>query len=178
MAASMILIDTILSAASTALSGKERDTLRLTSEGRRWGRRRVLTTAGREIALALPTGTVLAIGSVLWIDADWYLEVEAAPEPVIAIVPRTPLEGLRIAFEVGNRHFSVAVDGERLLVPDDTAMAQLLDRLGVHWQRAEAVYQPIGFGHTHAPDHDHDGREDAHAQAHAHGLAHTHDHEH
>jgi urease accessory protein len=174
----MTLVDRIVPVAAAGLAGKERDTLRLTSEGRRWARRRVRTTAGREVALALPTGTVLAIGIVLWVDADWYLEVEAAPEPVIAIVPRSRLEGLRIAFEVGNRHFSVAVDGERLLVPDDTAMAQLLDRLGVPWTREEAVYQPIGFGHAHASDHDHDHREDAHAHVHAHGLAHTHGHEH
>ena len=34
---------------------------------------------------------------------------------------------LRIAFEVGNHHFPLAIDGDELLVPDDTAMVQLLD---------------------------------------------------
>jgi urease accessory protein len=166
----MILIDTIAPVAHETPSRRERDTLRLTWEGRRWGRRRVKTTAGREVALALPTGTVLPLGAILWVDADWYLEVEAAPEPVIAIMPDSPLQALRIAFEVGNRHFSLAAGGERLLVPDDTAMVQLLERLGACWERCEAVYIPMGFGHTHTRDHDeadHDHRP-GHAGAHRH----------
>ena len=41
------------------LSRLERDALVLTAEERRWGRRRVTTQAGRTLALALPTGSVL-----------------------------------------------------------------------------------------------------------------------
>lgn len=131
------------------VAGRTRDALRLTWEGRRWGRRKATTTAGREVALALPTGTVLHPGAVLWIDATWYLVVEAEPEPVIAVHPRGPHEAIRVAFEVGNRHFTVAIDGEDLLVPDDTAMEQLLDRLRVPWERKLAVFDPVGFGHRH-----------------------------
>jgi len=168
----MRLIDRIPEAPSPeALAGKSRDSLCLTWEGRRWTRKRVLTTAGREVALALPTGTVLAIGTVLCVDTDWYLEVEGQPEPVIAVTPHNHAEGLRIAFEVGNRHFSVALLGDRLLVPDDTAMVQLLDRLKTHWERVQAVYTPMGFGtgHSHGSGAAHD---------HAHDHAHTHAHEH
>ncbi len=60
----------------------------------------------------------------------------------LAVRPRDRHEALRVAFEVGNRHFSLAVDGDSLLVPDDTAMTQLLDRLGVAWERRAAVYSP------------------------------------
>jgi urease accessory protein UreE len=56
---------------------------------------------------------------------------------------------VRVAFEVGNRHFTVAIDGDRLLVPDDIAMEQLLSRLGVPWTRDRAVFAPIGAGHRH-----------------------------
>jgi urease accessory protein UreE len=114
------------------------------------------------------------VGSVLWIADHWYLEVEAAPEKVIAVHPQSQAEALRLCFEVGNRHFSVALDGERLLVPDDTAMVQLLDRLGARWEKTEAVYAPMGFGHTHAPDVHGEAR--IHAHPHAHGD-HTHSHE-
>jgi urease accessory protein len=132
-----------------AKGGRQRDALVLTWEERRWTRRRAVTARGREVALALPTGSVLAPGAVLWVDADWYLEVEAAPEPLIAVSPRHREEALRVAFEVGNRHFSLAIDGERLLVPDDAAMEQLLARLGVPWERTQAVFAPIGAGHRH-----------------------------
>ncbi len=131
------------------LVGLGRDVVVLTAEERRWGRRRVVTRGGRELALALPTGSVLAPGQVLHVDAGWYVVVEGAMEPVLAVTPRSRDEGLRIAFEVGNRHFAVAVVGERLLVPDDAAMEQLLGRLGVAFERTRAVFVPLGQGHRH-----------------------------
>jgi urease accessory protein len=138
---------------AAALAGKERDTLRLAWEERRWTRRRVVTSAGRQAALALPTGSVLRPGEVIAVEADWYLVVEARPEPVLAVSPRDRAEAIRVAFEVGNRHFSLALDGDRLLVPDDTAMEQLLLRLGVRWERGQGVFDPLGGGgHRHAPE--------------------------
>ncbi|MGH7356931.1 MAG: urease accessory protein UreE [Candidatus Rokuibacteriota bacterium] len=140
------------------LAGLERDLLVLTAEERRWGRRRVTTRAGRTLALALPTGSQLIPGEVLYVGAGWYVAIEAAPEPVLAVTPRSPEEALRIAFEVGNRHFTLALEGERLLVPDDPAMDQLLTRLGVAFRREQTRFVPIGAGHRH----DHDGDPHAH----------------
>ncbi len=131
------------------LVGRGRDRLVLAAEERRWGRRRVRTQAGRELILALPTGSVLTPGDVLHVEADWYVVVEAAEEPVIAVTPRSREEAIRVAFEVGNRHFTLGVDGARLLVPDDTAMEQLLGRLDVPWTRMRAVFVPVGAGHRH-----------------------------
>ena len=131
------------------LAGLERDALVLTAEERRWGRRRVTTRAGRALALALPTGSALEPGEVLHVGSGWYVVVEAAPEPVLAVTPRSRDEALRVAFEVGNRHFTLAIDGERLLVPDDPAMDQLLTRLGVAFERARSVFVPVGAGHRH-----------------------------
>src|SRR5436190_689635 len=109
-----------------SLRGKERDTLVLTWEERRWTRKRVTTSGGRDIALALPTGTLLRPGDVVAVDTGWYLAIEGRPEPVLAVWPRDCGEAIRIAFDVGNRHFPLAIDGECLLVPDDTAMEHLL----------------------------------------------------
>lgn len=131
------------------LSGLERDAVLLTAEERRWARRRVRTRGGRELVLALPTGTLLRPGTVLWVGDGAYVVVEAAEEPVLAITPRSPAEAVRIAFEVGNRHFTLAIDGDRLLVPDDTAMSVLLTRMEVEWTRTRAVFMPLGPGHRH-----------------------------
>jgi urease accessory protein len=131
------------------LAGRVQDAIVLTAEERRWGRRRVTTRDGRELALALPTGSVLTPGAVLHVEADWYVVVEAAAEPVLAARPRSREDALRLAFEVGNRHFTLAVDGDRLLVADDPAMEQLLTRLGVAFERTRAVFVPIGHGHRH-----------------------------
>jgi urease accessory protein len=134
---------------ATDLGDRVRDAIVLTAEERRWGRRRVTTRGGRELALALPTGSVLSPGAVLHVDADWYVVVEAAPEPVLAVRPRSREDELRVVFEVGNRHFTLAVDGARLLVPDDPAMEQLLRRLDLPFERVRAVFVPLGHGHRH-----------------------------
>jgi urease accessory protein UreE len=130
-------------------AGRERDTIVMTFEERRWLRRRAQTARGRAVALALPTGTRLAPGAIIVVEPEWYLQVEAPLEPVLAIYPDRRETAVRAAFEVGNRHFPLAIDGLRMLVPDDTAMTQLLTRLRVRWERCQAVFDPIGNGHSH-----------------------------
>jgi urease accessory protein len=132
-----------------ALRGKVRDTLVLSWEERRWGRRRVITTNGRDVALALPTGSQLTEGQILLIAPDWYLQVEAAPEPVLAVFPSDHAEAIRLAFEIGNRHFPLALEPDCLLVPDDIAMEQLFNRLGVKWERRASAFKPLGHHHSH-----------------------------
>lgn len=151
--------------ALAALTGRERDTLCLTWEERRWTRKRVVTTAGREVGLALPTGSLLRPGDIVAVETDWYLEIEGKPEPVLAVTPRDKDEAIRIAFDVGNRHFPLAITGDVLLIPDDTAMEQLLTRLGVVWQRRAAVFAPLGGGHSHEPGQ---SALDGHSHAHVH----------
>ena len=145
----LVITEPHLHAHPAVLAGKKRDALRLAWEERRWTRKRVVTTSGREVALALPTGSVLAPGQVVAIERDWYLVVEARSEPVLAVFPRSREEAIRIAFDVGNRHFPLALDADLLLVPDDTAMEQLLTRLDAAWERREAVFDPIGAHHPH-----------------------------
>jgi urease accessory protein len=148
----LVITERPAAADAAALAGKERDRVCLTWEERRWTRKRAVTAAGRMIALALPTGSVLRDGDVLAIEPDWYLVVDARPEPVLAALPRDRAEAIRLAFDVGNRHFSLALDGDAILVPDDTAMEQLLTRIGVPWERRRAVYEPLGAGgHRHEP---------------------------
>lgn len=158
----LVITGPVNGVAPEMLAGKERDTLRLAWEERRWTRKRVATRRGREVALALPTGSVLHSGDILAVSDSWYLAVEASPEPVLAVFPRDRAEAIRVAFEVGNRHFPLALDGEILLVPEDTAMEQLLARLGVPWGRRRAVFDPVGGGgHRHPAG----GARDGHAHA-------------
>ena len=133
--------------AEAELAGRERDSLVLTAEERRWGRRRVRTRAGRELVLALPTGSLLTPGEVLHVEDGLVPRRRGGGGAVIAVTPSSREEAIRVAFEVGNRHFTLAIDGARLLVPDDTAMELLLTRLGVSWVRTRAVFAPLGAGH-------------------------------
>src|SRR5256885_8504147 len=62
----MVIVDHVIrDIREEDLRGKELDTLLLTSEQRRWVRGRFTTSHGREIAIALPTGTVLHAGAVV-----------------------------------------------------------------------------------------------------------------
>lgn len=164
-AAALVITEPSLALGPEALVGKARETLRVTWEECRWTRKRVVTSSGRTVALALPTGSFLEAGAVIAVGNDWYLAVEARPEPVLAAAARDRAEAIRVAFEVGNRHFPLAVDGDALLVPDDPAMQQLLTRLGVAWERREAVFDPIGGGRRQAPG---TSPLDGHAHSHRH----------
>jgi urease accessory protein len=145
-----LIIDRLISPVSQDdLHAKEEDKLVLAWEQRRWMRGRFTTNKGRKIGVALPTGTMLAPDSILWVDSDWYLRIEAATESVLEIIPSDSDHAVKIAFEVGNRHFPLAVRDSKLLVPDDTAMVRLMDRLGVPWERKQTVFDPIGNTQMH-----------------------------
>lgn len=145
-----IVVDTLPTNVSPEdLAGKENDRLLLTWEQRRWMRGRFTTEKRREIGVALPTGVQIELGQIMWIGPDWYLTMGAAAEPLLAIHARDQLEAIRIAFEIGNLHFPLAVAGERLLVPDDSAMSQLLSRIGARWEKCSFAFQPIGRGSPH-----------------------------
>jgi urease accessory protein len=146
----LIVYDPVDSLAAEDIRGKEEDTLALPWEQRRWIRGRFTTTKGREVALALPTGTPLVPGTIILVEKDWYLRIEAVPEPLIAVAPENSQDAIRLAFEIGNRHFPLALEGSTLLVPDDPAMAQLFDRLSASWSRREAIFSPLGVGLIHA----------------------------
>jgi urease accessory protein len=146
----LIVYDPVDSLAAEDICGKEEDTLALPWEQRRWIRGKFTTAKGREVALALPTGTPLVPGTIILVEKDWYLRIEAVPEPLIAVTPENSEDAIRLAFEIGNRHFPLALEGSTLLVPDDPAMAQLFDRLGARWSRRQAVFSPLGIGLIHA----------------------------
>ena len=148
-----LIIDRFYPSALPAdLRTKEEDKLVLTWEQRRWMRGRFTTKRGRKIGIALPTGTILPHGTILYVAADWYLKIEAAIEPVLEILPSDYNEAVKIAFEVGNLHFPLAIEGNNILVPDDKVMVRLMERLGAPWERRQAVFDPVG----NTPLHQHE----------------------
>lgn len=147
-----LIIDRLHPAGQDFLRDKEEDKLVLPWEQRRWMRGRFTTERGRQIAIALPTGTIPAPGTILHVGADWYLKMEGAIESVLEIVPSDYEAAVKIAFEIGNRHFPLALETGKILVPDDKVMIRLMERLGVPWERRQAVFNPIG----NTPLHQHE----------------------
>ena len=56
-------------------------------------------------------------GQIMWIGPDWYLTMAAANEPLLAIHAGDREEAIRIAFEIGNLHFPLAVEAKRCSCP-------------------------------------------------------------
>jgi urease accessory protein UreE len=131
------------------LAGFEADVVELTAQERRRPRRRVVTRAGRVFTLMLPLGETLAPGAILYVGPGWYVTVAAASEALLAVSPRSPSEGIRVALEIGRLHASLAVAGNRLLVPDEPALERLLRRLEVDWARTHEPFVPVSTGSPH-----------------------------
>lgn len=145
-----LIIDRLISSIrSDDLRAKEEDKLVLAWEQRRWVRGRFMTAKGRKIGIALPTGTTLAPDSILWVGLDWYLRIEAATESVLEITPSDYEHAVKIAFEVGNRHFPLAMQQGKIVVPDDNGMVRLMDRLNASWERRQMVFNPISSTQQH-----------------------------
>jgi len=118
-------------------------------EARRKSRQKATTGTGLEIALALPTGTVLKDGDVLFVGDSYYVVVEAEKEDVIAVYPKTMDESARIGFELGNRHLPVSIRGKVILTPYDHGTEGVLKTLGIPYQRQREVFEPVRLTGRH-----------------------------
>lgn len=68
------------------------------------------------------------------------------PEQVIEIrLDGSAVEAAQIAWCIGNMHFTIEGQPDRLLAVDDSAVRQLLDRMGVAYQLVRAVFRPARF---------------------------------
>jgi len=112
------------------------DAVVLTWEERAKTRQRVITQAGRDVAIKLPTGTRLPPGTLLFLGDEFHIEVIAADEDVWMV--RAPEAGslLRVAYEVGNRHFPIEIGDGWVAVRYDHTLAELWERLAVAAARA------------------------------------------
>jgi urease accessory protein len=92
---------------------------------------------------------------------------------------------LRAAYHLGNRHVPLEVRPDRLQLEPDHVLAEMLGRMGLHVEAAEAAFEPeagaydassLAHGHDHEPGHDH-GHEHDHAPGHGNEHGHAHGHE-
>ena len=118
----------------------ERDTVALDWEGRQKSRQRLFTKAGRQIGLALPTGTILTPGDILYRNAEIEIVVEGIPEKVFVLHPETRDEFGLVCYQIGNLHRSVGFQGDAILVPYESVLENQLDRLGYAYTIEERIF--------------------------------------
>jgi urease accessory protein len=154
----MALVTQVLgTAAELAGQYRKEDPLPLSSEERSSPHRVGRTEAGRSLRISLPRGAELQDGDVLAIEDGVAIIVRAVPEPLFIVRPVDALGWGVAGFQLGNLHRPVRFTETALLTPADPMVADLLDRLAIPYERAEAPFVGRRYGsfagHAH---HHHD----------------------
>jgi urease accessory protein len=137
---------------SPSIEHPYQDIVRLTAEERRRSRYHCKTIHEVEILIALPRGTQLKSGDALTTQAqDFWVRVEAQPEPVLVVKGQHPLDLVRAAYHLGNRHIALAIAPETLTLTPDPVIQDMLHHLGVEVVEAMLPFEPESgaYGHTH-----------------------------
>ncbi len=121
---------------------------------------RLVADLGEAFLLDLPRARHLADGDGLELDDGAWLEVRAAPEPLLEIDAADRATLLRIAWHLGNRHLPLQLAGERLRIRADAVIAEMVAGLGGRLTRLDAPFDPeigayAGAPHRHHDDDDH-----------------------
>jgi urease accessory protein len=119
------------------------------------------SACGRDLLLQLPRGAALEPGDRLAAEAGGpVVMVEAADEPLMVVRAADPLALLQAAYHLGNRHVAMELHADRLVLLQDSVLADLLRQRGLAVELAELPFQPEagayeGLGHHHHGHHDH-----------------------
>ena len=117
---------------------------------------RLVADSGTPFLLDLPRAKHIAEGDGLELDNGGYVRGRSAPEPVIEITADSPIDLLRIAWHLGNRHLPLQVIEDRLRLRADHVIASMVEGLGGRVARLDAPFDPeigayAGSAHEHEP---------------------------
>jgi urease accessory protein len=126
-------------------------TLALTAEERMRSRHYFETNNGRSVYLHLPRGTVLRQGDLLKSEQGDFVRVVAKAEPVLTVTTDNPLDLLRAAYHLGNRHVALELTASYLRLTPDPVLRDLLEHLGLTVIDEVSPFQPEtgAYGHRH-----------------------------
>jgi urease accessory protein len=151
-------------------------TLELDWQTRQKSRFETVDSQGRQIGVFLARGGAIRGGDVLVAEDGSLIAVKAKAEPLLAVTPGprgAPLDLLRAAYHLGNRHVPLELQPELLQFEPDAVLADMLRRQHLIVTEARAAFEPEGgaYGEGAGHGHHHHGHEH-----HDHGHGHAHDH--
>jgi len=144
-------------------------------------RRRIVLTgaSGETYLLDLDQAQHLRDGDGLAVGRARYVLVVAKPEPLMAVRAASPEALLRLAWHIGNRHLTAALQADVILIRRDPVIGHMLQHLGAQVTEVEAPFDPEGGAyHDHGPDHGPHEHDHGHHHDHDHGDHHDHGHDH
>lgn len=184
---------------------KRAPTVQLDWDVRQKSRFSATDSAGRELGIFLPRGTVVRGGDVLVAEDGSLVRVIAAAQPVLVITHcanhGTAFDLTRAAYHLGNRHVPIELQPDHLKIEPDHVLADMLRAMHLIVKAQDLPFEPEGGAyaaghggghhhqggqgsadeHAHGHDHDHDhdhGHDHDHDHGHGHGHAHEHGHDH
>ena len=152
---------------------KRASTVELDWDVRQKSRFAATDSAGRELGIFLPRGTLVRGGDVLVAEDGSMVRVIAALQPVLVITHcknhGTPFDLTRAAYHLGNRHVPIELQPDHLKIEPDHVLADMLRAMHLTVVELQAPFEPEGgayaaHGHGHHPAH------------HDHGHGHDHAH--
>ena len=170
---------------------KRATTVELDWDVRQKSRFATTDSAGRELGIFLPRGTLVRGGDVLVAEDGSMVRVIAAPQPVLVITHcknhGTPFDLTRAAYHLGNRHVPIELQPDHLKIEPDHVLADMLRAMHLIVTEQNLAFEPEGgayaaghgggHGHDHGHSHDH-AHSHEHPHSHPHDHGHSHDHSH
>jgi urease accessory protein len=126
---------------------------------------------GRRVAVFLPRGRIVRGGDVLVGEDGSLIAVKAAAQAILVVTTAAggePLDLLRAAYHLGNRHVPLEVRADRLQLEPDHVLAELLRRMGLQVDAANGPFEPEAGAYDTVSS----------APGHADATGHGHDHDH
>jgi urease accessory protein len=117
-------------------------TLYLSAEERTRSRHRWETAEGKTVVVRLPRGRVTRDGDLLTSETGQVLRIAAKPEPTLTVTGKTPLDLLRAAYHLGNRHVPLEISPTYLRLSPDPVLESMLVKLGVSVTAEIIPFQP------------------------------------
>jgi urease accessory protein len=128
----------------------------LSFDSRRKSRQVLRLDSGEEVGLLLPPGTILRDGDLLEADDGSHLKIQAAEEELMMVTAANPFLLLRAGYHLGNRHASIELRPDRILLPVDPVLKEMLVGLGLTVAVVSERFTPetgaYGGGHKHGHD--------------------------
>ena len=126
------------------------ETIALTWEHRSRPRRKCATNKDTHLALALPRGTVLAPGMLIYNSKEKTIAVEALPEDVLVVKPANQMEMCVVSHHLGNWHRSLQLEADgSLVIEHDSPLTKWLDTQKIDYVRVQRAYHPNLKGAAH-----------------------------
>jgi urease accessory protein len=124
-------------------------------------RRKVLRLQhGDEVLVDLEAAVSLVHGDALVLDNGKLVEVIAAEEDLLEVLPQNTVHLSELCWHIGNRHLAAQIEERRVLVLNDHVIKAMLEGLGAHVHIVSEPFHPArgaygGHAHSHHHGHDH-----------------------